>query len=58
LTGYGLFRIFGEFFRQPDANIGYLYGGITEGQLLSIPMVAIGIVIIFMTLQKAKTKAP
>lgn len=42
-VGYGLARIFCEFFREPDAQIGYLYGGwFTEGMLLSIPMVIIG----------------
>lgn len=40
---YGLFRIIAEFFREPDVQIGYLFGGVTEGQLLSLPLVAIGI---------------
>jgi len=43
-VGYGVARITCEFFRQPDAQIGYLYGGwFTEGMLLSIPMVIIGV---------------
>lgn len=42
--GYGLFRIFVEFFREPDAHIGYLaFGWVTEGQLLSLPLVLVGI---------------
>lgn len=42
-VGYGIARITCEFFRQPDVQIGYLYGGwFTEGMLLSIPMVIIG----------------
>lgn len=41
---YGLMRIFVEFFREPDAHIGYLaFGWLTEGQLLSVPLVLVGI---------------
>ncbi len=41
---YGCFRIFVEFFREPDAQLGYLaFGWLTMGQLLSLPMVIIGI---------------
>ena len=37
---YGIFRILVEFVRQPDAQIGYLaFGWLTQGQLLSLPMV-------------------
>lgn len=43
LALYGAFRIFAEFFREPDAQIGFLFGGITMGQLLSVPMVAAGV---------------
>ena len=40
--GYGCFRIVGEFFREPDAFLGFLFGGATMGQLLSLPMLAFG----------------
>ncbi len=43
LVGYSLSRIFVEFFRQPDAQLGYLAGAVTMGQLLSLPMLALGI---------------
>jgi phosphatidylglycerol---prolipoprotein diacylglyceryl transferase len=44
VAGYGAARIFVEFFREPDAQIGYLAGGwLTMGMLLSLPMVLIGI---------------
>jgi len=43
LTGYGIARITGEIFRQPDAFLGFLFAGVTMGQLLSIPMVLVGI---------------
>jgi phosphatidylglycerol:prolipoprotein diacylglycerol transferase len=42
LAGYGLARITAEFFRQPDAHLGFLWGGATMGQLLSIPLVLVG----------------
>ena len=42
LMGYGTARIIGEFFRQPDAHLGFLVAGVTMGQLLSLPMLAIG----------------
>jgi phosphatidylglycerol:prolipoprotein diacylglycerol transferase len=41
--GYGSFRFLVEFFRQPDAHLGFLWGGATMGQLLSLPMVLFGV---------------
>jgi len=44
VTGYGLSRIVVEFFREPDAQLGYLLGGwLTMGMVLSVPMVLIGL---------------
>jgi phosphatidylglycerol:prolipoprotein diacylglycerol transferase len=43
LAGYGVARMVGELFRQPDAQLGFLLGGITMGQLLSVPMVLVGL---------------
>jgi len=44
VAGYGLSRIFVEFFREPDAQLGYLFGGwLTMGMVLSVPMVLLGI---------------
>jgi phosphatidylglycerol:prolipoprotein diacylglycerol transferase len=43
LAGYGIARIIGEMFRQPDAHLGFLFSGMTMGQLLSIPMVLAGV---------------
>ena len=43
LMGYGFFRFIVEFFRQPDAHIGYLaFDWLTMGQILSVPMLLIG----------------
>lgn len=46
LIGYGLARLVGECFREPDAHLGFLLQGATMGQLLSLPMVALGIYLI------------
>lgn len=43
LMGYGLFRFIGEFFREPDPQLGFLWGGATMGQLLSIPALILGV---------------
>ncbi len=47
LVFYGLFRFTVEFFRQPDSHIGYdAFGWLTRGQLLSIPMMLLGVVLL------------
>ena len=46
LAGYGVARFIGEFFRQPDAHLGFLFAGATMGQLLSLPMIAVGLFLI------------
>ena len=43
LIGYAIARSIGELFRQPDAFLGFLIGGLTMGQLLSLPMLLAGI---------------
>lgn len=43
-VGYGLFRFLVEFVRQPDPQLGFLWGGATMGQLLSLPMLLFGLV--------------
>lgn len=45
LAGYGIFRAFVEFYREPDEQIGYIAGVISMGQVLSLPMIAAGIVL-------------
>ena len=47
LLFYGIFRFFVEFVRLPDAHIGYIYyDWVTMGQLLTIPMLIIGLILI------------
>jgi len=48
LIGYGIMRFIAEFFRQPDAQLGYIaFGWMTQGQLLCIPMILIGFFLFF-----------
>ncbi|MBN8532061.1 MAG: prolipoprotein diacylglyceryl transferase, partial [Alphaproteobacteria bacterium] len=47
LSGYALARIVVECFREPDPQLGFLFAGATMGQLLSLPMLAIGLWLIF-----------
>lgn len=51
---YGLFRCIAEFFREPDAQIGYLFGGLTEGQLLSIPLILVGILLLMFACKRGR----
>ena len=41
--GYALTRSFAELFREPDAQLGFLWGGLTMGMLLSLPLMLAGI---------------
>ncbi|MGH6843141.1 MAG: prolipoprotein diacylglyceryl transferase, partial [Methylocella sp.] len=45
-VGYGAARVACEFFREPDQQLGFLFGGATMGMLLSLPLIAAGIVFI------------
>ncbi|ABD08856.1 prolipoprotein diacylglyceryl transferase [Rhodopseudomonas palustris HaA2] len=55
LTFYGLGRITGEFFREPDPQLGFRWGGMTMGMLLSVPMVIAGIVVMLAARRRAST---
>jgi len=44
---YGLFRFIVEFFRQPDAHIGFVIAYFSMGQLLSLPMLIVGATMIW-----------
>lgn len=47
LVGYGGLRFFAEFFRQPDAHLGFVaFGWMTMGQLLCVPMIAGGVLLL------------
>lgn len=47
LVAYGCLRFTTEFFRYPDAQIGFILNGITLGQLLSLPLAALGLLFLF-----------
>jgi phosphatidylglycerol:prolipoprotein diacylglycerol transferase len=53
LAGYGLARIVGEFFRQPDVQIGFLAGYFTMGEILSVPLVVAGVWLVWWVLKRA-----
>ncbi|WP_456296153.1 prolipoprotein diacylglyceryl transferase [Vibrio sp. AK197] len=46
LMGYGTFRFIVEYFREPDAQLGLFGGFISMGQILSLPMVVLGLAMI------------
>lgn len=46
IAGYGGARFFVEQFRQPDSHLGFIIGSLTMGQLLSFPMILVGIYMI------------
>jgi phosphatidylglycerol:prolipoprotein diacylglycerol transferase len=48
LIGYGVFRSIIEFFREPDAHLGLYFSFISKGQILSIPMILAGMLIIYL----------
>ena len=53
-VGYAIARSICELFREPDAQIGYLWGGLTMGMLLSVPLLLAGLVFIVIALRRAK----
>ncbi|MEZ5560072.1 MAG: prolipoprotein diacylglyceryl transferase [Pseudomonadales bacterium] len=57
LAGYGTVRFCTEFFRLPDSQIGFVaFHWLTMGQLLSLPMVIVGILLIFLALKHASPR--
>ncbi|MCA8929918.1 MAG: prolipoprotein diacylglyceryl transferase [Alphaproteobacteria bacterium] len=53
LAGYGLARSVGEMFREPDAYLGFVFGHVTMGQILSLPMILVGLGIIVYAARRA-----
>jgi phosphatidylglycerol:prolipoprotein diacylglycerol transferase len=50
--GYGIARVACEFFREPDPQLGFLWGGLTMGMLLSVPLMLTGIAFIAVALRR------
>ena len=56
-AGYGIARIACEFFREPDPQLGFLFGGATMGMLLSIPLILVGIWLIWLASRRSLREA-
>ena len=56
--GYGIARIACEFFREPDVQLGFLWGGLTMGMLLCIPLVIAGVALLVVALQRPLKPKP
>lgn len=53
LVMYGIFRFVIEFVREPDVQLGYLWGGwLTMGQLLSLPLILVGVGVLVYAIKK------
>jgi phosphatidylglycerol:prolipoprotein diacylglycerol transferase len=53
IMGYGVFRFMVEFTREPDYFLGLLAGGLSMGQLLSLPMIVAGAIIFYLSARKS-----
>ncbi len=56
-SGYGVARMFVELFREPDAHLGFLFGGVTMGQILSLPLLIGGLWLIVYATRKSAEPA-
>ncbi|HLA20890.1 MAG TPA: prolipoprotein diacylglyceryl transferase [Pseudolabrys sp.] len=54
---YAIARSTSEFFRQPDAQLGFLWGGATMGQLLSVPLLLAGVGFIVYALRRSPLRS-
>ncbi len=56
-AGYGFMRCFCELFREPDAQLGFLWGGMTMGILLSLPLLLAGLSLIWNAFRRPRMRA-
>ncbi|MGN0302083.1 MAG: prolipoprotein diacylglyceryl transferase, partial [Anaerotardibacter sp.] len=57
MLGYGICRFLIEFVREPDVQLGYLWGGwLTMGQVLSVPLIIAGIAVLIYAFKTKKPK--
>jgi phosphatidylglycerol:prolipoprotein diacylglycerol transferase len=54
LAGYGCFRFTVEFAREPDAHLGFIWGPLTMGMLLCVPMLALGAFLLLRAYRREK----
>lgn len=57
-AGYGVARTVAELFRMPDPQIGFLWGGLTMGMVLSFPMIVVGGALVWRALKRAPAQRP
>lgn len=55
LTGYAFARMFVEIYREPDSHIGLFFGTLSMGQILSLPLLFFGAILIIFSMLRAKT---
>ena len=56
-VGYSIARIICEFFREPDPQLGFLWGGMTMGMLLSVPLMLTGFAFMAAALKRPLLRA-
>jgi phosphatidylglycerol:prolipoprotein diacylglycerol transferase len=52
IAGYGVCRMIVEFFREPDAHLGFILASFSMGQLLSFPMIIVGVFMLALGYQR------
>jgi phosphatidylglycerol:prolipoprotein diacylglycerol transferase len=52
IAGYGICRMIVEFFREPDAHLGFILASFSMGQLLSFPMILVGVFMLALGYQR------
>ena len=55
--GYALARSFCELFREPDPQLGFLWGGLTMGMVLSVPLLLFGVAMIWIAMRRPPLNA-
>jgi phosphatidylglycerol:prolipoprotein diacylglycerol transferase len=56
--GYSIARTISEHFREPDAQLGFLWGSVTMGTLLSVPLMLAGLALIAAALRRQRVSQP
>ena len=57
-AGYAVVRSFSELFREPDVQLGFLWGGATMGMLLSVPLFIAGVMLVAFALRRRQPAYP
>ena len=57
-VGYGVARSACELFREPDKQLGFLWGGLTMGMLLSLPLILAGLILMAVAMRRKPAEQP